>query len=356
MNGTGTQRIRVALYDARPYDREFFDEASSRTGFDIAYLETHLTPDTCRLAEGSQAVCAFVNDTINAPVITALHHAGVELIALRSTGYNNVDLQAAYRRIHVVRVPAYSPHAVAEHALALLLTLNRHTHKAYYRSRDNNFSIVGLMGFDLHGKTAGVIGTGAIGRVLIPVLVSLGMEVLASDPVADQATAARLGFTYIDRDELYRRADVISLHCPLTRETFHMIDARSIARMKDGVYIINTGRGRLIDTGALIQGLKKGKIGAAGLDVYEEESEFFYEDFSTRVIADDTLARLLTFANVLITSHQGFFTREALQHIAATTVENLSAYFGGTALHNEICYRCGQDPSDCSRQRIGRCF
>lgn len=356
MNGTGSQRISVALYDARPYDRAFFDAATSRTGFDISYLETHLTPDTCRLAEGSQAVCAFVNDTISAPVITALHDAGVELIALRSTGYNNVDLQAAYNRIHVVHVPAYSPHAVAEHALALLFTLNRHTHKAYYRSRDGNFSIVGLMGVDLYGKTAGIIGTGAIGRALIPVLVSLGMEVLASDPAADREMAARLGFTYVDLDELYRRADVISLHCPLTGETFHMIDARSIALMKDGVFIINTGRGRLIDTHALIQGLKKRKIGAAGLDVYEEESEFFYEDFSTKVIEDDTLARLLTFANVLITSHQGFFTREALQHIAATTVENLSAYFAGRKLQNEICYRCGQDPVDCSRQQTGRCF
>ncbi|MGE5280642.1 MAG: 2-hydroxyacid dehydrogenase, partial [Deltaproteobacteria bacterium] len=328
---------RIVLFDTKPYDEFFFAQENARFKFPIRYLSERLSPKTADLAKGAPVACAFVNDILDARVLSILKKGGTGLIALRSAGYNNVDFKAAYRqRVHVVRVPAYSPYAVAEHALALMMTLNRKTHKAYFRTRDNNFSIQGLLGFDMHAKTCGVVGTGKIGRVMIRILKGLGMEVTAFDPRPDRAYARRQGFRYVGLDDLFKRSDIVTLHCPLTRETYHLINARTIARMKDGVMIVNTGRGKLIDTKALLQALKKGKVGAAGLDVYEEESEYFFEDLSNQVLSDDVLARLLTFPNVLITSHQGFFTREALTNIARTTLQNIDDFLRGRPLGNEI--------------------
>jgi D-lactate dehydrogenase len=287
-------------------------------------------------------------------VVDVLVDNGIKIIALRCAGYNNIDLKAVYKRLRVVRVPAYSPYAVAEHALALMLSLNRKTYRAYSRTRDMNFNINGLLGFDMHGRTAGVIGTGKIGRILICILRGLGMNVLAYDLYPDEAYARKEGFTYVDLDRLYKESDIISLHCPLTKDTYRIINRESIAKMKDGVMIINTGRGQLIDTRALIEGLKERKIGSAGLDVYEEESEYFYEDLSTEIISDDTLARLISFNNVLVTSHQAFFTREALTNISHTTLENIRLFLGKGELPNEICYRCGEDT--CIKKQTGKCW
>lgn len=345
---------RIAFFDTKPYDREFFDTANHPARYDIKYLGSRLNADTARLAEGFPVVCAFVNDTLDAEVIGQLHAGGVRLVALRCAGYNNVDLKAAYGTLHVTRVPAYSPHAVAEHAVALILSLNRKIHKAYYRTRDNNFAIHGLLGFDLHGKTAGVIGTGKIGRILAGILRGFGMEVLAHDPYPDEEAARETGFRYAPLEEVYRRSHVLSLHCPLTPETHHMINAKSIALMRKDVILINTGRGKLIRTSDLIAGLKSHRIGAAGLDVYEEEEDYFFEDFSGRMVDDDQLARLLTFANVLVTSHQAFFTREALTAIAETTLGNVDRFLAGEPLPNEICYRCGEE--SCRKEAQGRCF
>jgi D-lactate dehydrogenase len=264
----------------------------------------------------------------------------VGIVALRCAGYNNVDFKAASGLIHVVRVPDYSPYAVAEHAMALILGLNRKTHKAYYRTRDGNFSINGLLGFDLHGKTAGVVGTGKIGRCLIRILQGFGMEVLAYDPFPDADYSKASGVQFVSLDTLFAGSDVVSLHCPLTPDTEYLINEQAIAQLKPGVLLVNTGRGKLIHTQALIQGLKSGRIGGAGLDVYEEEENYFFEDFSSEMIDDDVLARLLTFPNVLITSHQAFFTREALHNIATTTLNNLQAFFDGRPLVNEICTNC----------------
>jgi D-lactate dehydrogenase len=256
--------------------------------------------------------------------------------------------------VPVVRVPEYSPHAVAEHAVALILSLNRKTHKAYYRTRDGNFTIGGLMGFDMAGKVAGIVGTGKIGRIAAKILCGFDMDVLAYDPYPNEKFAAATGVKYVEIEELYRRADVVSLHCPLSQGTRHLVNAQSLAKMKDGVMIVNTGRGGLIDAKALIEALKSGKVGSAGLDVYEEESEYFFEDFSTQVLTDDVLARLLTFSNVLITSHQAFFTREAMGNIAKTTLRNIQDFFEGKPLENGICYRCGHGV--CEKKRSGRCF
>lgn len=331
---------KIFICDTKPYDKRFFNEANKSFGFEIKYFSGHLNQDTVELAKGYKTVCAFVNDIIDKDVIDCLVDQGVKLIALRCAGYNNVDLKAAYQRIKVVRVPGYSPYAVAEHAVALMMGLNRNIHKAYYRTRDGNFAINGLMGFDMFGKTAGVIGTGLIGRCLINILKGFGMRVLAYDKYPNQNYAEKTGIEYIDLDELYRQSDIISLHCPLTAETRHMINKESIDKMKSGVMIINTSRGKLIKTDALINGLKSGKISAAGLDVYEEESEYFFEDFSSSMIDDDVLARLLTFSNVLITSHQGFFTREAMKNISEITLKNIQAFIHGDALENEVCYQC----------------
>ncbi len=346
---------RIAFFDTKSYDREFFEAVNASFKLPIKYFLQHLDPTNVSVTEGFNTVCVFVNDVISKEVVARLAKNGVELIALRSAGYNNVDFEAAWRhKLHVVRVPAYSPHAVAEHAVALMLTLNRKTHKAYFRTRDANFTIQGLLGFDMYGKTAGVVGTGAIGKALIRILKGFGMEVLAYDPKPDRNFSKEFGILYVSFDEILRKSDIISLNCPLTRDTFHMIDAKSIAKMKKGVRIVNTGRGKLIDTKALLSALKTGWVGAAGLDVYEEESEYFFEDFSTKVISDDVLARLLTFSNVLITSHQGFFTKEALTNIARTTLQNVEDYFKGRPLKNEICYRCSE--KGCAKLANGRCF
>jgi D-lactate dehydrogenase len=344
---------KIILYDTKPYEMAFFDIANFKFGYDIKYINGHLTLDTLKLAEGYQVVCVFVNDIISKELISALPGSGIELIALRCAGYNNVDLKAAFKKIHVVRVPEYSPYAVAEHAVALILSLNRKTHKAYYRIRDNNFTISGFMGFDMHGKCAGIIGTGKIGKALISILKGFGMEVLAYDKFPDHKASSELGYEYVDLQKLLKRSDIISLHCPLNKETKHLINEENIASMKDGVMIINTGRGQLVDTKALIAGMKTGKIGSAGLDVYEEESEYFFEDFSDSIIEDDVLARLISFPNVLITSHQAFFTKEAMTKIAETTLSNVKEYFDGGYLANEICYRCGKD---CVKKKGQRCF
>jgi D-lactate dehydrogenase len=347
-------KTRIAFFDTKPYDQEFFSRINTDFGYDIKFLQSRLTADNVALTHEFDAVCVFVNDLLNAEIIDALHENGVRLIALRSAGYNNVDLKAVYKKIHVVRVPAYSPYAVAEHAVALMLTLNRKTHKAYFRTRDNNFTINGFLGFDMHGKTAGVIGTGLIGRKVIDILKGFGMDVLAYDLFPNQDYAKERGIRYVDLDTLYSESDIITLHCPLTPDNVHMINADAIAKMKDGVMIINTGRGKLINTVDLVEGLKNHKIGAAGLDVYEEETEYFFEDWSQTGVEDDVLSRLLTFPNVLITAHQGFFTQEALTNIATTTLENIRLFFDENQLPNEICYKCKD--GDCARKKTGKCF
>lgn len=346
--------LKIAFFDTKPYDRISFDIENTKFGFSIIYFESKLTEQTASLAKDFDVVCAFVNDVLNAQVLGSLTGNNVKLVAMRCAGYNNVDLKKAYKNIHVVRVPAYSPYAVAEHAVALILTLNRKTHKAFSRTRDNNFSINGFLGFDMYGKTAGVIGTGKIGQKLISILNGFGIKVLAYDKFPNEELAGKLGFVYTDLDTIYSESDILSLHCPLNTETHHMIDNDSISRMKDNVMIINTSRGGLIDTVSLIENLKTGKIGSAGLDVYEEEGDYFFEDYSSQIITDDILARLLTFPNVLITSHQAFFTREALSNIANTTLTNISDYFKRNVLPNEVCYRC--DENTCPKEKTGRCF
>ncbi len=348
-------QIRIAFFDAKPYDKVSFDETNRDFGFKITYFPGHLTEQTVSLAKGHEAVCVFVNDEVSAPVIDALAQHGVKMIAVRAAGYNNINLKAAFGKIHTARVPAYSPHAVAEHAAALMLTLNRKIHKAYFRTRDSNFTLNGLLGFDFYGKTAGIIGTGQIGKCLINILKGFGMKILAYDTFPDIEFQKTTGFEYADLDTLYKKSDVLSLHCPLTKETRHMINRGSLEKMKSGVMVINTGRGLLIDTKALIEGLKSGKIGCAGLDVYEEESEVFFEDFSGSGISDDVLARLLSFPNVLITSHQAFFTQEALHNIAKTTLENIREFFTQGKIPNEICYHC-TTLSACPRKKTGKCF
>lgn len=289
------------------------------------------------LAQDTDVVCIFVNDTADAETIDRLAAMGVKLIALRCAGFNNVDLNAAARhRIPVVRVPAYSPYAVAEYAVALMLALNRKIHRAYWRTRDGNFSLHGLLGFDMHGKTAGIVGTGQIAKVLIRILKGFGLNILAYDLYPDREFAANEGVEYVPLEQLFRQSDIISLHCPLTEQTRYMINEKAIDQMKEGMMLINTGRGQLIHTEALIEGLKKKKIGSAGLDVYEEEAAYFYEDTSDRIMGDDMLARLLSFNNVIVTSHQGFFTREALDNIAHTTLQNVRDFSDRRRLTNEV--------------------
>jgi len=330
--------MKITFFGVKPYDREFFAQVSAASPFEICYHRSHLNARNVALAQGSEAVCIFVNDTADAETIRLLADMGVRLIALRCAGFNNVDLTAAVRYgVSVVRVPAYSPHAVAEHAVALMLALNRKIHRAYWRTRDGNFSLHGLLGFDMYGKTAGIVGTGRIARELIRILKGFGMEVLANDPHPDERFAWEAGISYVALDELYERSDVISLHCPLTDGTRYMIGDVAIGRMKPGVMIINTGRGQLIHTEALIDGLKEKKIGAAGLDVYEEEAAYFYEDTSDRIMDDDVLARLLSFNNVIVTSHQAFFTREALDNIAHVTLQNMLEFDAGKKLTNIVC-------------------
>jgi D-lactate dehydrogenase len=317
--------VNIAIFSAKKYDREFLN-AANRSLHKLRFFEPHLNEETVGLATGFQAVCVFVNDQVNAAVIAKLRSLGVRLIALRCAGYNNVDLTAAIKHgITVVRVPAYSPYAVAEHAIALMLALNRKVHRAYNRVREGNFALDGLVGFDMHGKTVGLIGTGQIGTVVAQILTGFNCPTLAFDPFPN-ATCRSIGVRYLELNELLAQSDIVSLHCPLTRENKHIIDAAAVSRMKDGVMLVNTSRGALLDTVAIINGLKSGKIGSLGLDVYEEEEEIFFEDRSGLILSDDVFARLLTFPNVIITGHQAFFTREALSNIAATTIENITKF------------------------------
>ncbi len=344
--------IKVAFYDAKAYDRPSFEHYGALHDMQFRFLETKLNEDTAEFARGCDAVCVFVNDNVNREVIDRLYELGVKLIALRSAGYNNVDVRAAFGKIHVVHVPAYSPYAVAEHAIALLLTSVRRIHKAYNRTREFNFSLNGLTGFDLHGKTAGVIGTGRIGRIFIDICRGFGMNVIAYDsfPAKDS------GIEYVSLDELFERSDVISLHCPLTDGTRHMINAEAIGKMKKGVVILNTSRGGLIDAEALLEGIKARKIGAACLDVYEEEADIFFEDRSGHILNDDLLSRLISMPNVIVTSHQAFLTEEALNNIAETTVRNIVSCFENDGVcDNELCYRCG-NIERCKKERKEKCF
>ena len=317
--------MKLAFFDTKSYDIPGFDRYGIPAGVEIKYFEPNLNRDTVTLAAGFDAVCVFVNDTVDAVVVDKLCQLGVKAIVLRCAGFNNVDIKACEGKLRVFRVPAYSPHAVAEHAMALLLTINRRTHKAYIRTRDFNFSLQGLAGFDLYGKTVGIVGTGKIGRVFADICKGFGMKILAYDKFPNPDAE----LDYVDLPELFAQADIISLHCPLTDETHHLINADTIAMMKKGVTIINTSRGALVDTEALINGIKEKKVGAACLDVYEEEGDFFYEDFSGHIVQDDKLVRLIAMPNVIVTSHQAFLTSEALDNIAATTVNNLTRFFSG---------------------------
>ncbi|MCQ4288815.1 2-hydroxyacid dehydrogenase [Pseudomonas stutzeri] len=327
--------MRIAVFSTKPYDRRFLEQANQAHGHELVYLDPRLTAETAALAAGFRCVCAFVNDRLDREVLQLLQANGTELIALRSAGFNHVDLPEARRLgMTVVRVPAYSPHAVAEHAVALLLSLNRMTFRAYNRVREGNFSLDGLLGFDLCGKTVGVVGTGEIGLIFSRIMRGFGCKVLASDPFPKADAEALV--QYVPLETLLADADIISLHCPLTPQTDHLIDAQAIARMKDGVVLINTGRGRVVDTKAVIDALKSGKIGRLGLDVYEEEEQLFFQDLSQGVISDDTFMRLTTFPNVLITGHQAFFTTEALTNIAETTLANISAFERGNGTLHRI--------------------
>ncbi|MCL2637671.1 MAG: 2-hydroxyacid dehydrogenase [Oscillospiraceae bacterium] len=345
--------MKIAFYDTKPYDKVWFDKLAQEFNTEIRYFDFKLNAETACLSKDFDAVCIFVNDNADKETLEILYKNGVKLLALRCAGYNNVDFKTAYEKIHVVRVPEYSPAAVAEHAAALLLTLNRKTHRAYSRTRDNNFSINGFIGIDLAGKTAGVIGTGKIGRVFAGICKGFGMKVLAFDPYPVEG----LDVEYVGLDELLRASDVISLHCPLTPETKHIINRENLKKMKSHAIIVNTSRGALIDTAALIEALKNQQIGGAGLDVYEEESEYFFEDLSDTIIKDDELSRLLTFPNVLLTSHQAFFTEEAMREIALTTMENVKAFEENLPLANEICYKCGDKcKKENQKEKTGRCF
>ncbi len=325
-------KLKIAFFDAKDYDISSFDAANEAGDVKIKYFETKLDEDTVKLAKGYDVVCVFVNDTVNEKVINALVKKGVKLIALRCAGFNNVDVKAAQGKIGVVRVPAYSPYAVAEHAMALLLTSIRRIHKSYIRTKDFNFSLNGLMGFDLHGKTVGVVGTGKIGRVFIDICRGFGMNVIAYD----KFPAKDVDYEYVDLKEIWKRSDIISFHCPLTEETYHMVDEKSIKKMKKGVVLVNTSRGALIDADALLDGIRNRHVGAACLDVYEEEADVFFEDRSGHIFEDDTLARLISMPNVIVTSHQAFLTQEALTNIASTTLGNISEYFNTGKCANEV--------------------
>ena len=343
--------MKVAFFDAKPYDRQAFDQYGAQYGVRFKYYDTKLNADTVELARGCDGVCVFVNDDVNAQVIDKLHEMGVRFAALRCAGFNNVDVRHAFQKLHVVHVPAYSPYAVAEHAMAMLLTSIRRIHKAYNRTREFNFSLNGLTGFDLHGKTVGVVGTGKIGRVFMDICRGFGMKVIAYD----KFPAPGSGIEYVPLDELFARSDIISFHCPLTEETYHLVNRESVSRMKKGVVLVNTSRGALIDAEALLEGIKARHIGAACLDVYEEESDIFFEDFSGHIVEDDTLARLITMPNVLLTSHQAFLTEEALGNIAETTVKNMLEIAESGMCENELCYHCGKTES-CRKNRQKKCF
>ncbi|MBP1543376.1 MAG: 2-hydroxyacid dehydrogenase [Oscillospiraceae bacterium] len=344
--------MKIAFFDTKPYDRPSFEKYGEQHGVRFKFFETKLNEDTADLAQGYDGVCVFVNDTVNAAVIDRLYEMGVRIVALRCAGFNNVDMKHAFGKLHVLRVPAYSPYAVAEHAMALLLTSIRRIHKAYIRTKDFNFSLSGLTGFDLHGKTVGVIGTGRIGRAFIDICLGFGMKVLAYDkfPAQDLVNGGRV--EYVPLEKLFSDSDIISLHCPLTEDTHHVISAESLQKCRRGVVIINTSRGALVDAEALLQGIKSRHVGAACLDVYEEESDFFFEDYSGHIMEDDTLARLISMPNVIVTSHQAFLTEEALLNIAETTVTNIREFTETSHCANELCWRCDK-AEDC---RDGKCF
>ena len=356
------KRFRICFFDAKDYDIQSFQNVlplfrqnhPDLPECELKFFDTRLSPDTVNLARGADVVCVFVNDLVDAQMADTLSNMGVRLLALRCAGYNNVDVSACYGKLHVVRVPAYSPYAVAEHAAALLLTSIRRIHKAYIRTRHFNFSLSGLTGFDLHGKTVGVIGTGRIGACFISICRGFGMHVIAYDKFPSDKLREE-GVEYTELEEIWRRSDIISLHCPLTDENRHMIDENSIAKMKKGVVILNTSRGGLIDSEALLEGIKARKIGAACLDVYEEESNIFFHDFSGHIVDDDTLARLISMPNVIVSSHQAFLTAEALNNIAETTYENILEFLNTGTGPNELCYKCGR-LQECKRNHQEKCF
>ena len=328
--------MKVAVFSTKAYDRSFFQAANVAHGHELTFFEPRLTRDTSPLASGFPAICVFVNDQVEATVLRDLTQQGTRVIALRCAGFNNVDLAAAHELgVTVVRVPAYSPYAVAEHTVGLILALNRKVHRAYARIREGNFSLDGLLGFDLYQRTIGIVGTGRIGVIVAHILRGFGCNILAYDLVPNPA-GTELGVQYVNLEELYAKADIVTLHAPLTPETYYMINASALEQMRPGVMLINTSRGALIDTRAVIQALKNGKIGYLGLDVYEEEAELFFEDLSNRMIQDDVFSRLLTFPNVIITGHQAFFTAEALQNIGETTLANITAFERGQGLMHQV--------------------
>ena len=328
---------KIAFFDTRSYDKEAFTKENEKFGYEIDFFDFKLNEKTALTAKGFDAVCVFVNDVVNADVISILKNCGIKIILLRCAGFNNVDLAAAEKAgIHVVRVPAYSPHAVAEHGAALLLSLTRHIPQAYLRTKTVNFNIEGLTGRDLFGLTAGVFGTGKIGQCMADILKGFGMKVICYDPFPNEKWAKEKGFSYVDIDTIFKESDVLSFHCPLTDETYHIVNHDNMKKMKSDAVIINTGRGALIDTKALVHALKHKHIGGAALDVYEEESAFFFKDCSAEIIADDVLARLLTFPNVLITGHQAFLTTTALSNIAEVTLNNFSSFLSGKELVNKV--------------------
>ena len=330
------EKTRIIFFDIKDYDREFFEKYGKNYNYEMSFFKSRLSLENVHLTKGYDVVCAFTNDDIGKETIDAMAENGVRLLAMRCAGFNNVSLKDIHNRFKVVRVPAYSPHAIAEYTVGLILAVNRKINKAYVRTREGNFSINGLMGVDLYGKTAGIIGTGKIGQILIKILRGFDMKVIAYDLFPNQKVAEELGFEYVSLDELYANSDIISLNCPLTKETQYMINRRSMLKMKDGVILVNTGRGQLIDSADLVEALKDKKVGAVALDVYEEEENYFFEDKSTQVIEDDILGRLLSFYNVLITSHQAYFTKEAVEAITVTTLNNIKDFVEGKPLVNEV--------------------
>ena len=329
------EKTRIIFFDIKDYDREFFEKYGKNYNYEMSFFKSRLSLENVHLTKGYDVVCAFTNDDIGKETIDAMAENGVRLLAMRCAGFNNVSLKDIHNRFKVVRVPAYSPHAIAEYTVGLILAVNRKINKAYVRTREGNFSINGLMGVDLYGKTAGIIGTGKIGQILIKILKGFDMKVIAYDLFPNQKVAEELGFEYVSLDELYANSDIISLNCPLTKDTQYMINRRSMLKMKDGVILVNTGRGQLIDSADLVEALKDKKVGAVALDVYEEE-DYFFEDKSTQVIEDDILGRLLSFYNVLITSHQAYFTKEAVEAITVTTLNNIKDFIEGKPLVNEV--------------------
>ena len=330
------KKTRIIFFDIKDYDREFFEKYGKNYNFEMSFFKSKLSLENVNLTKEYDVVCAFTNDDIGKETIDAMAENGVKLLAMRCAGFNNVSLKDIKERFKVVRVPAYSPHAIAEYTVGLILAVNRKINKAYVRTREGNFSINGLMGVDLYGKTAGIIGTGKIGQILIKILRGFDMKVIAYDLFPNQKIADELGFEYVSLDELYANSDIISLNCPLTKETQYMINRRSMLKMKDGVILVNTGRGMLIDSADLVEALKDKKVGAVALDVYEEEEDYFFQDKSTQVIEDDILGRLLSFYNVLITSHQAYFTKEAVEAITVTTLNNIKDFVEGKPLVNEV--------------------